>query len=169
MRPNRSLGAACDAAQLPLSVQPALLMLFSGLALLVFAAGCTGPSGRSAVAMQGPATAAYNQDALAGTWRGSFGQVGASIYTDDGECLLQIRDDRTFTAQVTPQPGANNLAKVSTWSGTVVQRGDRVTLHSAQGPSLTLVRTRNQLYGVAEDPLVEATIAISLEREGVAS
>jgi hypothetical protein len=144
-------------------------MLLSGLVLLVLMGGCAGPTGSSPAATRWATPAAYDQHALAGTWRGSFGQVGASIYTDDGACLVQIGDDGRFTAQCTPQPGSNNLAKASTLSGTVVQRGDRVTLKSAQGPSLTLVHSGDQLYGVAEDPLVEATIAIGLERDGIVS
>jgi hypothetical protein len=52
------------------------------------------------------------------------------------------------------------------WSGTVVRSGNRITLRASQGPWLTLVRSGNILYGVAEDPIVEATIMLKLEHEG---
>ena len=40
-----------------------------------------------------------------------------------------------------------------------------MTLRSSQGPSVTLLRSGDRLYGVAEDPIVEVPITISLERE----
>ena len=68
---------------------------------------------------------------------------------------------------ITPQPGANNLAKPSMWTGRVLQRGNRVTLQSDKGPSWTLVHSGNRLYGVLEDPIAEQTIALSYERQGI--
>jgi len=65
------------------------------------------------------------------------------LYIDDGDVVLQTMG-----------------------SGTVVRSGNRVTLRSSQGPWLTLGRSGNTLYAVAEDPLVEATIMLRLEHEG---
>jgi hypothetical protein len=65
-----------------------------------------------------------------------------------------------------PARGADNLAKASTWTGTVVRKGNRVIFQSSQGPWLTLVHRGDTLYGVANDPASDANIMISLEREG---
>ena len=51
---------------------------------------------------------------LSGTWHGSFWQLGGSLYANEGQSILEIKEDGTFTATVTPDPGANNLAKPST-------------------------------------------------------
>jgi hypothetical protein len=44
-----------------------------------------------------------------------------------------------------------------------------LTLRSDQGPAWTLVHSGNRMYAIAEDPLVEATIALSYERVGARS
>jgi len=135
-----------------------LTTFVSAIALLLVA-GCA--SSRLA-----PVATTPSEDLL-GTWRGSYGQVEGVLYTDNGDCLLQINRDGTFVQRITPQPGANNLAKPSTWTGNVLQRGNRVTLRSDQGPSWTLVHSGNRMYAIAEDPIVEATIALSYQRVGV--
>jgi hypothetical protein len=91
--------------------------------------------------------------------------IAGCAWTDDGVCTLRINRDGTFSATVTAAPGASNLAKASTWSGTAVAAGDRVTLRSSQGPSTTLLRSGDRLYGVAEDPMVEVPVTISFQRE----
>lgn len=48
--------------------------------------------------------------------------------------MLHINDGGTFTASITPGPGANNLVKGSKWSSTVVPDGDHVTFRTSQGP-----------------------------------
>ena len=48
---------------------------------------------------------------------------------------------------------------------TVVARGNRVALVTAQGPRLILMRRGDASYTVAEDPMVEAPIAMSLQHE----
>ena len=103
---------------------------------------------------------------LIGTWHVSFVQLGGSLYTDDGKGVVEIKEDGTFTANITPAGGANNLAKASTWTGTVVRKGNRVIFQSSQGPWLTLVHRGDTLYGVTNDPASDANIMISLEREG---
>ncbi len=149
------------------------LALFLGCAMASLAslAGCAGPMARPDSRASSSVPAALAPDQFTGTWRGSFSQMAASLYEDEGDYMLQIKEDGTFTATVTrAKLGTNNLAKASTWSGTVVTRGNRVTLRSSQGPSVTLIRSGNSLYGIAEDPLAEATIAMSLQRvDGAAS
>jgi hypothetical protein len=65
-------------------------------------------------------------------------------------------------------PAANGHAKASSWSGTVAQRGDRVTLRTTQGPAptLRLARSGGTLYGVVNDPATEWDVLIKLDREG---
>jgi len=70
---------------------------------------------------------------------------------------------------VTPSPGANNLAKASTWSGIVLVTGNRVVLRSSKGPSVSLVRNGDRLYGITQDPIVEVPVTISLERDRTAT
>ena len=138
------------------------------LGLVALVAGCAGSSARNASDTSGPIAAAYTPASdFTGTWRGSFNQVGAVLYTDDGDVVLQIKEDGTFVARSSrSKAGTNNLAKAGTWSGTVVSSRNRITLRTSQGPWLTLVRSGNILYGVAEDPIVEATIMLRLEQEG---
>lgn len=133
------------------------VLLIAGVAL----AGCAGPNARSSA---GGLVASAASD-LAGTWRGSYGWPGGSYWADDGVCILRINEDGTFNATVTPAPGANNLAKASTWSGTAVSAGRHVILRSSKGPSVTLIRDGARLYGVAKDPIVEVPITISFERD----
>jgi len=140
----------------------------SSVALAALVAGCVGPSASISTGASGPvATALAPASELAGTWRGSFGRVSSDYYMDEAECIIQIKEDRTFTAACRPsKSGTNNLAKASTWSGTVVTSRNRVTLRSSQEAWVTLIRSGNTLYGVAEDPLVEGTIMMRFEREG---
>ena len=136
---------------------------FTGLTTVLLGAlvACVGPGVDSA----GSGGLAPTSE-LSGTWHGSFVQTGGSLYVDDGKTVVEIKEDGTFTATVTPAGGANNLPQASTWTGTVVRRGNRVTFPSSQGPWLTLVHRGNTLYGVANDPASNANILISLEREG---
>jgi len=141
----------------------ALRTVLASLTLVALVSGCAGAGvgHRSYPRDQVPATFVENQ--LAGTWQGSFSKIDASLYEDEGNCVLQIRPDGTFTATMSKAKlGTNNLAKPESFSGTVVSQGNRVTLATAQGPRLTLMRRGDTLYGVAEDPTVEAPITMSL-------
>lgn len=101
---------------------------------------------------------------LGGTWRGSFSEIGGVLYVTEGECVVTINHDGTFSANVTPGPGANNLVKGSKWSGTVVRNGDRYTFQTSKGAWTTLIRRGDVLYGVANDPMVESDIMVKLNR-----
>jgi len=135
------------------------------VAMLTLVAGCAGLSGTSSA--PGPAALDAGSE-LKGTWRGTLGWVGAHQYGGESRLTLQIKEDGTFTATVTPNRGTNNLAHASTLSGTVVNNGNRVTLRNSQGPWswLTLVRSGDTLYGVANDPAFEANVLLSVRREG---
>src|SRR5258707_7839197 len=140
--------------------------LFTSIALVALVSGCAGPGMRSSASPGDQVPAAFTENQLAGTWRGSFSQLVASLYQGEGDCVLRISPEGTFTATITrAKLGTNNLAKPQAFSGTVVSRGNRVTLVTAQGPRLTLMRRDDSLYTVAEDPAVEAPIAMSLHHE----
>ena len=100
----------------------------------------------------------------------TLGQVRADQYEDEALITIRIEQDGTFTATVTPNRGANNLAKPAKLAGTVVTRGNRVTLRNEESswPWLTLVRTRDGkvLYGVANDPASETNVMLKFERDG---
>jgi len=139
-------------------------LVFTGVAL----AGCAGPSTTAKTA--GPITAAASETSdLTGTWHGLYAWPGGTYWPDDATGTLQIYPDGTFTAKVTPSPGANNLAKASTWSGIVLVTGNRVVLRSSKGPSVSLVRKADRLYGITQDPIVEVPVTISLERDRTAT
>lgn len=140
----------------------------SAVALLVLVAGCAGPNAglyESDTGAAGPAPASE----LSGAWHGTFGWVGANFYEDEARIILRIEEDGTFSATVTRNGGANNLAKATTWAGTAVTSGNRVTLRNSKGPWgwVTLVRSRNGnvLYGVASDPATEANVMLKIERD----
>ncbi|HET8531887.1 MAG TPA: hypothetical protein VFO08_12110 [Methylomirabilota bacterium] len=86
----------------------------AALALGSLLAGCAGVGvGTSTSSPTAPARA------LAGTWRGGFWWLGGSYWGDEGTCLLEIKEDGTFTVSITPTAAANNLAKPGRWSGAV--------------------------------------------------
>src|SRR5262249_20787814 len=136
------------------------------LMLVALASGCAGAGVSPGSYSRDQVPAKFVENRFAGTWRGSFSQLAASLYEDEGNCVLQVRPDGTFTATISKAKlGTNNLAKAESFSGTVVPRGNRVTLVTAQGPRPTLMRRSDSLYTVAEDPAVEALIAMSLRHE----
>ena len=108
-------------------------------------AGCAGQGARVPAAGLVASATPTGSD-LTGTWVGSFGWPGGSYLLDEGACTLRIDADGTFRAVVTPAPGANNLAKASTWSGTAADVGQSRRLaqhhgsigdpHSGRGPAL---------------------------------
>jgi hypothetical protein len=128
-----------------------------GVALVALTAGCAETG-----ALARPSD-------LSGTWHGTYGWIRPDLYDDEARITLQIREDGTFSATVTPNGGGNNLAKPTTWSGTVVVRGNRVTLRSnGNWGWLTLARSEggNVLYGVAHDPAIESAVMLKFDRDG---
>lgn len=146
--------------------QHTLVALISIGAVVALDAGCAGPGAGIRSPPSGPvATALDPASELSGIRRGSFGGVAATLYRDEDNCILQIRDDGTFTAVVTPSEArANNISEPWTRSGTVVRSENGLTLRSSQGPRLILVRSGNTLYAVAEGSMAGATIMMSFKR-----
>src|SRR6185503_19198216 len=134
------------------------------IAMLALATGCAALRETSSA----PNPVALNEiKDLSGTWSGTLGWVGASLYEGEGTVTLQIKEDGTFTGKVTPNRGTNNLTKASTLAGTVVANGSRVTLRSTEGPWtwLTFVRSGDTMY-VANDPSMQANVMLKVDREG---
>ncbi len=129
--------------------------------LVAVIAGCAGPN--AGPALSGRAASAGD---LAGTWHGQFWILGGFYYPDEGTLLLQVKEDGTFTVTMTPTDAANNIAKASSWSGTVSTRGGLVVFHTSKGPWDSLLRSGDILYGLANDPATEADIGIKFERAG---
>jgi hypothetical protein len=126
--------------------------------LVAFVDGCA-----SRTTTASPASASDIRD-LVGAWTGYIVQPGGTLYTVEARAVLQINPDGTFVATGIPAPAANNLAKQSRWSGTVVVNGRHITFKTEQGPWATLVRHGDHLYGVANDPLTEMDIMIDFAR-----
>jgi len=142
--------------------RPSMAVL-TAIALIALVTGCAGPMAGSA---SSPAGAPGPAGDLAGVWHGSYGWIGASYLADDGDCVLRIEEGGTFTLAVTPAKAASNIAKASAWSGTVVTRGNRVTLRTSQGPWVHPRSLRHHALRVSRDPVVEVTIMIRLDRDG---
>ena len=134
----------------------------AAIAIAALVIGCAGPTVGSA--SRPPDSTLPPASSLAGTWAGTFGEVGASFQMCEGKCVIQIAEDETFTAKCEPNGRTNNVAKASTWSGRVVTRGNRVTFQLAQGGWIPLVRSGNTLYGVGNEFLAGRTIMIDFER-----
>jgi hypothetical protein len=141
--------------------------LLAAVAMLALVAGCAGLSA-SSPALGPVASALAPPNELSGTWHGLFWQVAASLYEDESRSVLRMKEDGTFRATFTPNGGANNLARPSTWSGTVVRAGNRVTFQNSEGcwGRLTLILSGNTLYGLANDPMTEANVMMRFERKG---
>jgi hypothetical protein len=128
------------------------------------AVGCAGPSSQASDAVS---AAIPPESDLTGTWYGTFSWIGAWHYVDEGKVALNITEDGTFTATVDRNGGTNNLAKPATWAGTVIIRGNRVTLDDSRGtwPTIELRRSRNNvLFGVANDPATESPVMMEFKR-----
>jgi hypothetical protein len=132
------------------------------LVVVALIAGCSRPS--LDPSMSRPAAFAGD---LAGTWQGSFWWVGGFFYVDEGSLLVQITEHGTFTATMTPTGAANNIARSSSWSGTVSQSSRLGVFHLAKGalPAWSsLASSSDMLYRVAKNPATGADIAIKVER-----
>src|SRR6266404_7159781 len=142
-------------------LQRSFVAVPTAIAVVLLVVGCAGPTASSVSRPAASALAPPSE--LAGTWAGTLGASGASS-SDERKCVVQIAEDDTFTATCEPNGGADNVAKVSTSSGTVVIRGHRVTFRTSQGQGVTLVRSDNTLYGMTKDPSTGRTVLIKLER-----
>jgi hypothetical protein len=142
------------------TVAPALI----GVVLVALIAGCAGPS--AGPSMLTPAASTAD---LAGTWSGLFWWPGGTYWEDEGILVLQIKEDGTFTVTMRPTAAPNNIAKPTSWSGTVSQSGRRVVFHLSKGawPAWSsLARSGDALYGVANNPATGVDIDITLVRVG---
>jgi len=142
-----------------------LAKLFTSISFVALVAGCVGPDAGMSGDASGQVAVALAPD-LTGTWRGSLSQTEASLYEDEANFTLQIKENGTFSATITrSNGGTNNLAKPVAWSGTVVRSGHRIVLRSSQEQWIALTRSGGDtLYGVMEDPVVEVVVTVTLKR-----
>jgi hypothetical protein len=133
-------------------LQLRILAPLASAALLVLVPGCstqsTGAgSSRSNLAAPPSAGALTNGAAseLAGTWRGTFHQIGGDGFAQ-GDMTLEIKDDGTYRLISIPRRGGS-----SNDSGVVAANGRGVTLKSSSGQWTPLTRTGDTLYGMLMD------------------
>ena len=152
--------------------RPTSLMAFAFM-LIVFAAGCASRSGTELGSVMPRSDGSVpTKSELAGTWRGSFGQV----MTGDsglihGAIVSQIKDDGTYTTTWSTQlvAGSARAGRLE-MAGTVVANGSRVIFSDTRsGSRMTLKRDGDTLYGVTIDPATRrVTVAVELHRVGAA-
>ena len=101
---------------------------------------------------------------LVGTWRGSFGPVGASSGGDTavGTVTIVINEDGTYTATDQRRGSMRN------YSGVVVVKGNTITLRTSTARSVSLRRRGDVLYGMAHDQASGYRIQISVEKDSSA-
>ena len=119
--------------------------------LTALIAGCAGP-----MAAAPQVVPASFDEHLVGTWNGKFWALGEFYYPIEGLMVLKVQPDHTFTVTATPTGAANNIAKPSTWSGTVTEEKGRLVLHAQKGafPMFSSLKRRgsDEMYGIANDP-----------------
>ena len=138
--------------------------VLTALGVAALLAGCAGLSASPSMSPQMASASDFTGD-----WNGLFWWPGGTYWEDEGTLLLRVKEDGTFTVTMTPTPAANNIAKATSWSGTVSQSGNDVVFHLSRGqwPAWSsLARKGDTLYGVADDPATGVDIDIELERAG---
>jgi hypothetical protein len=135
--------------------------------ILLAAAGCAGQVADGGGSATPPAALADPGVAdLAGTWRGTFGEVGAGTGLVHGDLVSQINPDGTYrTTWVTHLVAGSSRGGRREMTGKIVANGNRVTFMDASGAHLTLMRRGSTLYGVTLDPAGKrATVSIDLRK-----
>ena len=138
------------------------------VAVIVLTAGCAGPGAQVGSALTQPeASASVRGAGLAGTWRGSFGQVmtgdSGHIY---GDIVCQINGDGTYkTTWITRMVAGSARGGRLEMAGTVAANGSRVMLNSSSGSRMTLKHVGDTLYGIVVDPATKrVSVAVELHK-----
>ena len=135
-----------------------LIGLLALVALGMLAAGCAGPNVAVGSAPTGPvAFTPAPGPQVSGTWRGMFYEVASHRTSKvlEGQIVLQINEDGTFTETLTGQPAL---------TGKVTVKGNRVVLDSSTGSQMTLMRSGNTLYGLTSQLVSGASVSVRLNR-----
>jgi hypothetical protein len=142
-----------------------LTLLASTAPLVILAAGCAaggpGVAGSSAPDPAISPSAVASQ--LSGTWHGAFWQAGGhgtGGSAVEGEATLEIKDDATYTLTWTRRGSQTSTIRDS---GIVVASGRGVTLKSARGNSLPLMRNGDTLHGLTTHA-TGYTVKVTVER-----
>ena len=127
-------------------VQRRIVILFAFTALIVLAAGCAARSTGEGSSLSYP-SAAIAANHLGGTWRGSYWQVGGDGTAINGDWVLEIKDDATYTlASIRTSGGARGARNND--SGVVAADNSGITLKSSTGQWTRLSRKGDTLYGM---------------------
>jgi hypothetical protein len=143
-----------------------LTLLASTAPLVVLAAGCTVQSpgaGGSSLLPEPAASPSAVASQLSGTWHGAFWQAGGhgtGGSAVEGEATLEIKDDATYTLTWTRRGSQTSTIRDS---GIVVASGRGVTLKSARGNSLPLMRNCDTLHGLTTHA-TGYTVKVTVER-----
>jgi len=135
--------------------------IMSGLTTAVLSlivVGCAGPATETGAGLAG-ATASSSSSAtpLCGTWQGYYWYVAGDHTSSSGSALmLQVGGDSTYTLKWGNRPPS---------AGTVAVQGNRVILQDASGSQVTLVHSRDTLYGVAKDSANGRATMLSLDKQ----
>lgn len=129
---------------------------------LVLAAALLAGCGRlgSVHSVMDPAASPSSAGELAGTWQGTFYQVGASLTLVEGRITLDVHDDGTFTSTTTRKGSATPIED----SGMVVTTAHHRIILKGAAESLPLRRRGDTLYGVSDDVISGQMVQIDLDR-----
>jgi hypothetical protein len=146
-------------------IQHRILTPLASTALMVLAAGCAAQSpGVAGSSLSEPAVSPSNvASQLSGTWHGAFWQAGGhgtGGSAVEGEATLEIKDDATYTLTWTRRGSQTSTIRDS---GIVVASGRGVTLKSARGNSLPLMRNGDKLHGLTTHA-TGYTVKVTVER-----
>jgi hypothetical protein len=141
-----------------------LALLASTAPLVILAAGCAarGP-GVAGSSPPDPVSPSAVASQLSGTWHGAFWQAGGhgtGGSAVEGEATLEIKDDATYTLTWTRRGSQTSTIRDS---GIVVASGRGVTLKSARGNSLPLMRNGDTLHGLTTHA-TGYTVKVTVER-----
>jgi hypothetical protein len=141
-------------------IQRRIVTLLAPIALIVLAAGCAAQRTSAGSSPSDPAAIARE---FTGTWRGSFWQAGVhgtGGSAVEGDLMLEIKDDATYTMTWTRRGSQTNTIRDS---GIVVASGRGVTLKSSRASWLPLMRNGDMLYGLTTHA-TGYTVKVSVER-----
>jgi len=136
--------------------------IVSGLTIAVLSVivvGCAGPAAETGAGLAGATASSSSSSAtpLCGTWQGYYWYVAGDHTSSSGSGLmLQVGGDSTYTLKWGNRPPS---------AGTVAVQGNRVILQDASGSEVTLVHSRDTLYGVTKDNVNGRATMLNLDKQ----
>jgi len=126
--------------------------------LSMIVVGCAGPATETGVRLTDAAATSSLATKLCGTWQGYFWYVAGDHTSSSGSSnlTLEVAGDSTYTLKWGNRPLR---------TGTVATRGKHVILQDASGSELSLVSSRDTLYGMTKDSANGRATMINLEKQ----